>query len=64
MVKSLSLLEKGSQTTQRILTGVLFLVFSVILGNFSGLYIARAQLLERTLEERLTLQPIRQRVFK
>jgi len=64
MVKSLSLLEKGSQTTQRILAGVLFLVFFVILGNFAGLYVAQAQLLERTPDERLTLQLIRQKVFK
>jgi len=64
MVKSLPLLEKESQTTQRILAGVLFLVFCVILGNFPGLYIAQAQLRERTTDERLTLQLIRQKVFK
>lgn len=64
MVKSLSLLEKGSQAIQRILAGVLFSVFSVILGNFAGLYAAQAQLLERTPDERLTLQLIRQKVFK
>jgi len=64
MVKFLSLLGKGSQITQRILAGVLFLVFSVILSNFSGLYIAQAQLREGTPDERLTLQLIRQKVFK
>lgn len=42
----------------------MFLVFSVILGNFAGLYIAQAQLRERTPDERLTLQLIRQKVFK
>lgn len=64
MVRPLSLPGKGSQVTQRILAGVLFLICSVILGNFSGLYIARAQALERTLGARLTLQLTHQRVFK
>jgi len=64
MVKFLSLLGKGSQANRRILAGILFLVFSVILSNFRGLYIAQAQLRERTPDERLTLQLIHQRVFK
>jgi len=64
MVKSLSLLEKGSRATQRILAGVLFLIFCVILGNFPGLYIAQAQLRERTPDERLTLHLIHQKIFK
>ncbi len=64
MVKPLSLLGKGSQTTHRILAGVLFLLFSVILGNFPGLYGARAQLRERTPDEGLTLQHIHLEVLK
>ena len=64
MVKFLSLLGKGSQTTQRIMAGVLFLVFSVILSNFSGLYVAQAQLRERTPDERLAVQLIGQEIFE
>ncbi len=64
MVKFLSLLGKGSQANRRILAGILFLVFSVILSNFGGLYIAQAQLRERTPDERLAPQLIRQKIFK
>ena len=64
MVKSLSLLKKGSQTTQRILAGVLFLVFCIILGNFPGLYAAQAQLQEGTPDEGPILQLIHQKIFK
>lgn len=64
MVRPLSLLGKGSQVTRRILAAVLFFICSVILGNFSGLYIARAQVLEMTLGERLALQLTQQRVLR
>ncbi len=64
MVEPLSLLGKGSQRTQRIMAGVLLLVFSVVFCNFGGLYIAQAQLRERTPDERLAPQLIRQKIFK
>lgn len=64
MVKSPSLLRKESKVTQRMVSGILLIIFSFLLAIFPGLYVTGAKPFWGTLDQKRTLLLIRQRVSR
>jgi len=64
MVKSPSLPRKESKVTQRIVSGILLIIFPLLLAVFPGLYITGTEPSWRALDQKPTLVFIRQRVSK
>lgn len=64
MVKYPSLPRKESKPTQRIVSGILLIIFPFLLAVFPGLYITGAEPSWRALDQKPTLVFIRQRVSK
>ena len=62
MVKSPSLPRKESKPTQRIVSGILLIIFPFLLAVFPGLYITGAEPSWRALDQKPTLVFIRQRL--